>query len=243
MRITLQPAYIVHSRPYRDSSLLLEVFTAEYGRISLVGKGARRRARGGSSSALLQPFTPLLISFSGRGELKTLTAAEAAAAAISLRGDSLYSGLYLNELLYRLLHRDDAHPELFARYGQTLQDLCTIGTPDGILRAFEYRLLHDLGYGFELSVQGDSNKQVRSDGWYYYDPDSGMVGGELSSDPSRAAYLGADLLTMASGMFEGDVRLPAKRLMRQALAMHLGDAPLMSRELFRGRRVAPNGDI
>ncbi len=236
MRITLQPAYILHSRPYRDSSLLLEVFTAEHGRISLVGRGSRRRARGGSTSALLQPFKPLLISFTGRGELKTLTGVEAVAGIILLRGNSLYSGLYLNELLHRLLHRHDPYPELFARYGQALEDLSANGAPDGTLRQFEFSLLNDLGYGFDLAAEGGEGKPIQADGWYHYDSDYGMVPGTRSADPSRPAFFGADLLQMAAGQFEGDVRLTAKRLMRQALAIHLGVAPLMSRELFRGRR-------
>jgi DNA repair protein RecO (recombination protein O) len=119
MRVNLQPAYILHSRPYRDSSVILEVFTPEHGRISALARGARRKSRGGSAAALLQLFTPLLLSFSGRGELKTLTAREAAGTAVSLRGDRLYSGLYVNELLVRLLHRYDPHPQLFVAYGGT----------------------------------------------------------------------------------------------------------------------------
>ena len=238
MRINLQPAYILHSRPYRDSSLLLEVFTAEHGRISLVGRGSRRRARGGSTGALLQPFTPLLVSFSGRSELRTLTAVEAVGMVIFLRGDSLYSGLYLNELLMRLLHRHDPHQTLFALYGQALQDLASSNPPDATLRQFEFRLLDDLGYGFELAAEGGSGEPVRADGWYHFNPDVGLVAGEQGSDPAQPTFHGADLLEMAVGKFDGGVRLTAKRLMRQALAQHLGAAPLKSRDLFRGRGMA-----
>jgi hypothetical protein len=103
--------------------MLLEVLSAEQGRISLVARGARRKIRGGSGSALLQPFVPLLLSFSGRTELKNLNASEAAGRPLPLLGERLFSGLYLNELLVRLLHRHDPHPQLFAAYGSTLDDV------------------------------------------------------------------------------------------------------------------------
>ena len=105
MRVQLQPAFVLHSRHYRDSSALVEVFTNEYGRIGLVAKGARRSVRGRASGAILQPFIPLLLSFSGRAELKTLTASEVAGEVRSLKGERLFSGIYLNELLMRLLHQ------------------------------------------------------------------------------------------------------------------------------------------
>jgi DNA repair protein RecO (recombination protein O) len=235
VRINLQPAYVLHSRPYRDTSLLLEVFTAEHGRISLVGRGARRPARGGSSGALLQPFIPLLLSFGGRSELKNLTAIEAAGGVVSLSGNRLFSGMYVNELLVRLLHRHDPYPELFAAYGQVLQDLAVTASLDGILRHFEFSLLDELGYGFDLGVDGHSGEAVRADCWYHYQPELGLVSRGRNADPSRPAFAGEQLLRMAGGEFDGEVRLTAKRLMRQALAGQLGDAPLNSRDLFRAR--------
>lgn len=243
MRVKLQPAYILHSRPYRDSSALIEAISAEYGRISLVAKGARRRSRGGSASALLQPFIPLLLSFSGRGELKTLTATEAAGSAVVLRGEDLFSAMYVNELLVRLLHRDDAHPRLFAIYGQTLEALSGQYPVGGVLRRFELSLLDELGYGFELDRDGATGEVLQADGWYHLDPDRGLVAQLGAPDPSRPAYAGADLLAMAGGELDGEVRLTAKRLLRQALAAHLGGLPLKSRDLFlRGRAVTQSGE-
>lgn len=236
MRVSLQPAYILHSRPYRDTSVLLEAFTAEQGRISLVGKGARRRARGGSNAALLQPFTPLLVSFSGRAELKTLTQVEPAGGAIPLRGERMYSGLYINELLVRLLHRHDPHPALFALYGEALAELASDQPLDPVLRRFEYRLLRDLGYSFELGIDGRSGELLREDALYHYHPDYGLVESLGVTEPGQPSYSGTELLQMSQGDFEGSARLCAKRLMRQALAVHLGDTPLRSRELFRARR-------
>ncbi len=238
MRISLQPAYVLHSRPYRDSSALLEVLTAEYGRVSLVARGARRRKRGGSVNALLQPFTPLLLSFSGRSELKTITATEAAGRPVPLRGDKLFSALYVNELLVRLLHRHDAHPQLFAQYGSTLAALSESESMDDVLRHFELFLLDDLGYGFDLTVDGRSGEPVTAGNWYQFHPELGLVARPDTSDPSLPVFAGGDVLQIAQGDFGGPARSAAKRLLRQVLATHLGDAPLKSRDLFLSRRAA-----
>jgi DNA repair protein RecO (recombination protein O) len=217
---------------------LLEVLTAEYGRLSLVARGARRKARGGSSgSALLQPFIPLLLSFSGRAELKSLTAKEAAGKLHELRGERLFSAMYVNELLVRLLHRHDPHPQLFAAYTEALQALAREDVVDTTLRHFEFKLLDELGYSFDLALDADSGERVQAHLWYHYIPDLGLVAKVDAADPSRPAYAGADLIAMAGGQFGGSVRVTAKRLLRQALAGHLGDAPLRSRELFRTRIV------
>jgi DNA repair protein RecO (recombination protein O) len=243
MRVSLQPAYILHSRPFRDSSMLLEVLTAEQGRISLVARGARRRQRGGSTSALLQPFTPLLLGFSGRSELKTLTATEAAGRALLLRGERMFSGMYLNELLVRLLHRHDPHPQLFASYAASLDALAGQGELDEILRRFEFSLLTELGYGFALDLDGRSGEPVQPLDWYHYHPDFGLVARGPVADPQQPAFRGADLLALAADEFNAEVRVTAKRLLRLVLAAHLGDAPLRSRELFAAARVtAPPRD-
>ena len=232
----MQPAYILHSRPYRDSSVILEVFTAEQGRLSLVGKGARRKARGGSNAALLQPFIPLLLSFSGRSEMKTLTQVESAGDAPALMGERLFSGLYVNELLTRLLHRHDPHPSLFAAYSETLGELASSNSVDAVLRRFEFRLLDDLGYSFDLCADGRTGEVVAEDDWYHYHPDYGMVQRDGVADPGQPAYAGRELMLLSRGEYAGEARLAAKRLVRQALASHLGDAPLKSRDLFRSYR-------
>jgi DNA repair protein RecO (recombination protein O) len=238
MRVSLQPAYVVHSRPYRDSSVLLDVFTAEYGRISLVARGTRRQSRRGSGAALLQPFIPLLLSFSGRTELKTLTATEPAQGLCTLRGERMFSGMYMNELLVRLLHRNDAHPALFAAYDQALKALSGGSTVDTVLRGFEFKLLDELGYGFDLAVDGASGQPVQANLSYRYDSGLGLVGCTDATD-TTSVYAGSDLLIMAAGEFGGVARLTAKRLLRQALAMQLGGTPLRSRELFRATEARP----
>lgn len=236
MRVNLQPAYLLHSRPYRDSSQLLEVFCAEHGRLSLVGRGVHRRARGGSLRATLQPFRPLLLSFSGRGELLNLGAAEAAGAPVMLRGERLFSGLYLNELLLRLLHRDDPHPALFAYYGDTLQRLADAPTAEAVLRAFELRLLDELGYGFDPAREAGGQQAVQAEHWYCYREGEGLVASAGVEEAAAARYRGADLLAMAGGDFSGAAAATAKLLLRQVIAEHLGGRPLHTRDLFRQYR-------
>jgi DNA repair protein RecO (recombination protein O) len=241
MRVNLQPAYVMHSRPYRDSSALLDVFTAEYGRLGMVARGTRRPSRRGSGVALLQPFVPLLLSFSGRSELKTLVATEPAQGLFALRGERMFSGMYMNELLVRLLHRNDAHPTLFAAYDQSLKALADNCAADAVLRRFELTLLDELGYGFDLGADGTSRQPIDATLSYRYAPGVGLVVCHDIAACPTAVFAGSDLLVMASGVFSGAVRLTAKRLLREALAEHLGDTPLRSRELFRlaGTRFLP----
>jgi DNA repair protein RecO (recombination protein O) len=232
MRVKLQPAYVMHSRPYRDSSVLLDVFTAEYGRIGLVARGARRQQRRGSNAALLQPFTPLLLSFSGQSQLKALVATEPARSMLSLHGERLFSGLYLNELLVRLLHRSDAHPTLFAAYDQALHALADGAEVDAVLRRFELTLLDELGYGFDPGVEGMSGMPILAANCYRYEPGVGLVAASAGNQ-GDSVFSGADLLAFKAGDFTGQSRQVAKRLLREALAVQLGSAPLRSRELFR----------
>jgi DNA repair protein RecO (recombination protein O) len=239
MRVNLQPGYVIHSRPYRDSSALLDVFTAEFGRISMVARGARRPSRKGSGAALLQPFIPLLLSFSGRSELKTLVAIEPAQAGLMLRGERMFSGMYMNELLVRLLHRHDAHPVLFSAYDRALKALAGSVAVDAVLRPFEISLLDELGYNLALTVDGASGEAVHPARWYRYDTGYGLVAGDNTRDRRTNPYPGSDLLAIAGGDFAGPARLTAKRLLREALAVHLGDTPLRSRELFRKAQTIP----
>ena len=241
MRVNLQPAYVLHSRPYRDSSLLLEVFTAEHGRISLVARGARRQRRGGSQGALLQLFRPLLVSFAGRGEMKNLVTVETAGNTARLRGERLFSGLYVNELLVRLLHRHDPHPRLFASYTNTLSSLGGTQVLDGVLRRFELELLGELGYGFSLQVEGDSGAPLLADMSYRFNPECGLVRVAAAEPPGSGSFLGAHLLALGRGEFDGAARSAAKSLLRQALASHLGPEPLRSRQLFGARHGAAGG--
>ncbi|MFT4823623.1 MAG: DNA repair protein RecO (recombination protein O) [Halioglobus sp.] len=233
MRVQLQPAFVLHSRNYRDSSHLLEVLTAEYGRLALVSKGSRRAVRGRSKGAILQPFIPLLISFTGRNELMTLTGSEVAGPAATLAGERLFSGIYLNELVVRLLHRNDAHTGLFIAYGDAVASLGGDEPLDEVLRRFEFNLLDELGYSFDLRVDGHSGEPIEENYWYHYHQEFGLVRQRSSSSPDNRVYAGQDLLGIAAGERSEAVRLTSKRLLREALAGHLGEKPLMSRDLFR----------
>lgn len=228
---SLNPAFVLHARDYRDTSLLVEFFTPAHGRVSAVARGARSVRHGASQRAILQPFQPLLIELSGRTELKTLRAIEVRAPALPLRGPVLYSALYLNELLCRLLHRDDANAELFADYETTLQQLGQSDVLDILLRRFELSLLDALGYGFDLS-QSDNDTAISPERFYQFNPQRGLV----LSRAQPHAVSGRDILDYLEGNYSIGARRALKLLCRQALRPHLGEQPLRSRQLFRSER-------
>lgn len=229
-RVSLQAAYVLHHRPYRDTSVLIEAFTADFGRVGLVARGARSsRSR---SLGLLQPFQPLLISWSGRGELVTLTGCESAGLLRKLRGPVVMSGFYINELLLRLLHRHDAHPALFHAYAATLQALEDAGQEQRALRLFEKRLLQEIGYALVLDHEAGSGEALVADKTYEYQLEQGPV----SHDAVNAGELivqGRSLLSLAHEELHDALSLrEAKHLLRAALALYLGDKPLHSRKLL-----------
>ncbi len=233
MRVELQAGYVLHTRPYLNNSLLVEFLSREQGRISLVAKGAKsRKTRGGSPAALLQPFSRLNCSWTGRRELKTLTLCETDTPALRLSGTRLFSGLYVNELLVRLLHHEDPHQQLFDDYECVLQQLEGDLEEELILRRFEFCLLQGLGYGFDLDVDGLSGEPIQEDCSYHYHEGYGLVLADPAHSGRLPRYRGADLHALAQGDYQAAGRC-AKQLMRQVLAGYLGDKPLMSRELFR----------
>jgi DNA repair protein RecO (recombination protein O) len=138
----------------------------------------------------------------------------------------------------RLLHRYDPHPQLFAAYASTLAALAGSDEVDDVLRRFEFALLGELGYGFDLDLDGHSGEVVQAEGWYHYHPEHGLVARQAGADPAQPAFRGADLLAIASNDFSGAARATAKRLLRLVLALQLGDAPLRSRDLFRAHARA-----
>ena len=227
--VTLEPAWILHRYPYRDSSLLLDVFSRAHGRLGLVARGARAaksRWRG-----QLQGFIPLALSWSQRGELGTLTGLEARGAAAAASGRLLLSACYLNELIMRLVTRHDPLPQLFAAYEQTLGDLA--GNEEPALRRFEKCLLQELGYGLLLEQEADSGLPVRADCLYEYRLESGPV----RCDAGRAQGLllrGSSLLALSADRLEDPLACrEVKPLMRAALALYLGGRPLRTREVLR----------
>jgi len=230
MRTTLEPSYVLHSRPYRESSLLLEALSRSHGRTGLVARGARgARSRWKN---LLQPFRPLLLSWNQKGELGTLTAADQVASPPALAGESLFCGLYANELTTRFLQRSDPHPGLFERYRQLVAGLAASHQPQPLLRIYELELLQSAGFGLQLDHEHGSSEGIRADAWYLYVPESGPKRREY--DPGRAKELvsGAALLALKSGMIEDQHLKELKVLMRKLIRFHLGDKPLNSQSLF-----------
>jgi DNA repair protein RecO (recombination protein O) len=233
MPITLQPAFVLHRRPYRETSLLIELFTRDHGRLSIMARGIRK-ARS-SAAALLQPFTPLLISCQGKNELQTLTQAEPDGYLQVLSGKNLRCGFYLNELLMRLLPKHDSHAQLFEVYRQTLGELNTISAEaanERALRLFEKKLLVEIGYGLPSMQEQRFNNESR----YRFDVEQGFqicVQGSKPGQPAPAGvFAGKTLNALLSESFEDSQSLQeVKRLMRFVLATLLG-RPLESRRLF-----------
>lgn len=230
MHVTLQPAYILHHRPYRDTSALLELWTRDFGRIGVVARGAR--SAGSPLRGVLQPFRALLVSWTGRGELKTLTGAEAAGSAPALSGRALLSGFYVNELLLRVVQRQDPNAELYQAYEQALSGLGGSEREERTLRVFERDLLQALGYGLVLDTEADTGRPVDPAREYRYRADYGVIALD-APEPGGIRIRGASLLSLAQGeLSDAESLADAKRLMRAALSPHLGDRPLKSRELF-----------
>ncbi len=233
MRIVLQPAFVLHQRPYRDSSLLLEALSRDYGRMGLVAKGVRRcrsRRRG-----LLQPFFPLLLSWSGNGELVNLTAVEEVDAPVLLPRERLLTGLYVNELLLRLLQRYEPFPELFVSYQRVLRALAVGDNEEQALRLFEKRLLAELGYGLILDVDTVTNTPIRLDRTYHYVLDRGPVPARRAQ--SGIEISGASLLALRFETLDNPAFLrEIKRLTRAAINVHLQGRPLRTRQWLLAER-------
>jgi DNA repair protein RecO (recombination protein O) len=231
MNAGLQPAYVLHTRRYGENSLIVELLTQGYGRIGVLAKGALSGKKAAQNR--LQPFTPLLTAWRGRGELPLLTAAEAAGSVRLPSGKALYCGLYVNELVLRLTQRADPHSQLFPAYVACLDRLSRCAPENAalepILRRFELDLLDELGLGLQLHTD-QSGQVIQATQRYHYDADSGprpALGQETSIS-------GATLQKLADGQLDDTLaRREARGLMRQLIAHHLDGAPLTSRELFK----------
>lgn len=225
--------FVLHTRPYRETSQLVDLFCREHGRFRVIANGTRGARKGPSKR--LQSFVPCAVHWRGRGELKTLVSAEPVMASQYWGGDTLYIGLYINELMTRLVPEHDPHPELFDSYVQLLQSLPGTTDIEPLLRIFELTLLEQLGYGIALDVEVISGAEMDAECWYRFVPEDGFSLLGTSAAGMVNAFKGADLKAMASSNYENpDVKRAAKRLLRLALDVHLGGRPLRSREFFRG---------
>jgi DNA repair protein RecO (recombination protein O) len=230
-RVALAPAYLLHQYSWRETSRILEVWSRTHGRLGLVARGVRRA--GSPYRSLLQPFYPLLVSWSQRGELGTLVGVEAVGGGGTLHGRRLMAGFYLNELILRLLPRQDAQPYLYDAYAHTLQQLAGTEASAPALRVFEKHLLASLGYGLNLDHAVTADAPIRSGQDYVYDLDSGPI---PASSGRRGGIMisGRALLALQREQLEDVEDLKAvKRLLSAALRRHLGDQPLKTAAVMR----------
>ncbi|MBS0349881.1 MAG: DNA repair protein RecO [Proteobacteria bacterium] len=223
IRVLLEPVFVLHQRPYQNSSLIVELFSQQFGRVCVLA----RSARGPKSrfQGFLQPFAPLLASWSGRRELMHLNALELSGSPLNLNGQALFCGFYLNELLLRLLQKEDPEPSIFFDYRAALTDLEKSNHIAVVLRRFEKRLLHNLGYGLNLKV--DSQE------FYRWTPSDGLSRYEKQGDIEPNVFSGRSLLALQQEQWDHpEDLLAAKQLMRLVLKSHLGGKPLKSRDCF-----------
>ncbi len=226
-----EPAFVLHSLPFRETSLILDVFSRSHGRLAIVARGARRPRS--SLRGLLLGFQPLLLSWFGKGEVRTLHSAEWQGGQPYLQGTALMCGFYLNELLVNLLVRDDPHEQLFDYYRATLQRLANQSDHAGTLRCFEKHLLQELGYALELDREAESGQAVNPELCYRYAVDRGVLLDE-GVNPSGTRIIGKTLLDMAKDEYADPVTAQqSKHLMRALLNHHLGGKVLHTRELIK----------
>ena len=235
-----QPAWVLSRKAYGDNGLLVEFFTADWGRCGAVVKGAHRKKRGGSFATLLQPFQPLLVSLIGKGELKYLRQAEAPSAGVLLKGESLMSGLYLNELLSRVLPRFDVMPLVFVEYSRAIERLRS-PPPEVALRRFELVLLSEMGYRINL-LTDEHGESIRALANYCFEVERGfcatddwllaprpdVMTGEQIHRTSRWLKEGAQLLEVDAAAL--------KKITRVALSRLIAGRRLHTRELVRDLR-------
>ena len=238
-RVQQQPGYILHRRPFQDSSQILDIVTRDHGKIALVARGSR-----GSRSRLagvLRPFLPLRVSWVAKSDLGTLTGAEPAGPPAGVRGDAIMSAYYVNELLLHFLHRDDPQAEIFELYATVIATL--VGTEDiaAQLRSFELKFLSLLGYAVNLDHVAGSQDALAPQQNYEYRMEQGPVA--VERDEGALGFTGAVLTGIAEQQFDqSDVLRAANRLLREVIAFHLDGKELQSRkvllDLHRGR-IAP----
>ncbi|MDH5648216.1 MAG: DNA repair protein RecO [Gammaproteobacteria bacterium] len=245
MRVTQEAAYVLHSRNYGETSLLVELFTRHYGRIGAVAKGARKKQS--KQGSLFSLFQPIIVGWSGKGELVTITQCESERAEVPLDGEALFCGFYLNELILNMLHRFDPHEALYDNYGKALVDLRG-SAREWALRIFEKRLFSDMGYGLVLDHNIANNRPIDPESDYVYIPDKGPVpldiSNTISANSGSIRLKGKSLLALANETIDGEnTKIEIKHLMRELILHHTGGKPIHSRHLLkslRDKKVKPD---
>jgi DNA repair protein RecO (recombination protein O) len=235
-RVTLQPAYVLHQRPYRETSRIVELFTQDHGRVSVFARGTRGTRKGqGALGSILQPFHRLLVSWSGRGEAGQLSHAEFAGDFQDMPASQLVSAFYLNELLLKLFARHDPHPEVFAHYGDALDGLRGTRSAAGVLRIFEKRLLESIGYGLSLDRDA-AGEPILADRAYHYRLEQGPV---LCGGVAEGSLVlsGAALLALAHEQLEdAEIANQLRALTRTAVDRVLDGRELKTRHVMLALR-------
>lgn len=233
-RVDDQPGFVLHTYPFKETSLVVEALSRDYGRVALVARGARRPKS--AMRGVLLAFQPLEFGWFGQGEMHTLAKAEWQGGQPLLAGQALLCGYYLNELLLRLLPRDDPHPVLFESYRAALADLAQGKPQQPLLRRFEKALLRELGYGLTLDVEADSGRPVEPGAAYIYIIERGpvMLEGVADMDETHGIRIsGQALLDMAHDAFDTpETLVQSKTLMRHLIQHYLGTQALQSRRVF-----------
>lgn len=231
-RVNNEAGFILHTYPFKETSVVAEVFTRGHGRVALIARGARRPSS--TLRGLMQPFTPLLLSWFGKSDLKTLHAAEWQGGLIAPQGQALMCGFYLNELMLRLLARGDAHEMLYDRYIATLEQLVSEASQidyERILRRFEKNLLSEIGYGATFDVDAEHGAPIEPTARYVFQPERGAL--RAIGQPG-CPVSGQTLIDLATDQFERQTTLvEAKVLMRTLINHTLGAKPLYTRQLLR----------
>jgi DNA repair protein RecO (recombination protein O) len=232
-RVDQQPGFVVHSYPWRETSLIVEAFTRDHGRVALVARGAKRPTS--QFRGLLSPFAPVALAWSGRGDIKSLVRVEWLGGLAPLRGDGLLAAFYVNELLVRLLPRSDPHPPLFGAYAQCLHDLAVGGrAQEAVLRRFELELLRQMGYSPSLETDSDE-RPIDAQGWYRIDAQHGLLRVDGAID--ELCIRGASVLALATGDAASvQAAADCKVLLRTLIRYHLGGQPLNTRRIFQDLR-------
>ncbi|CAM4067081.1 DNA repair protein RecO [Vibrio neonatus] len=226
-----QRCFVLHRRPYTESSLILDVFSEEFGRVTILSKGGRSKRS--PLKGALQSFTPLLLKWSGGGSMKTLRQAEPISLGLPLSGVSLYSAMYINEILARVIAQEVPYPELFIDYLHALTELAQADNPEPALRRFELALLNALGYGVDFLHCTGTGMPIDPQMTYRYREQQGFI---ASVRKDNLTFKGEDLIALSERRFISKSQLSsAKRFTRIALKPYLGGKPIKSRELFMPR--------
>lgn len=230
-RIVGQPGFVLHSYPYKETSLIIDMFSRDHGRVALIAKGAKRPHS--ALRGVLQTFQPLSVSWSGKSELRTLTGADWVGGMLPLEKTALLCGFYLNELLVKLLARDDPHPHLFDHYVAALNQLAHAEPAPIVLRKFERALLKETGVAADLTICTSTRLAVDATQQYVVDPERGARLERASDTGPGPRVCGKTLLDMERGDYsDSATQNQSKQLMRFLLAHHLGGAPLNTRQIL-----------